>query len=463
MTAGSSSSLSDSPLRLPVLLFFSSAVFWLIIGSALALLAAWKLVDPAILDFAGFLTYGRVLPAGENALIYGWASQAGIGAGLWLLGRLGRPALVPSSLLFAAALAWNIGVLLGVCGILAGSSTGFAGLEFPGYASAVLLFAYLCIAIWALLLLRNRTTQPLFASQWYLLAAFLWFPWTYITANALLVWCPASGPAQIPLQAWFSGNLVWLWLAPLSLGLAYFWVPELTKRPLRAYSVSILGFWCLALLGGWTGTKQFIGGPIPAWLASVGVASSIMLVIPAILICINIFGSLRSGEMSTNPVLSFIGFGLVCFAIAVGQGAATPVLSGLTQFTDYVTSQNSIILLGFVSMILFGAVYGTLTRILGKNLCPDCVPCHFWLVTWGFGFLAGGLILGGIVQGFALTDPGVKFASVLQFVWPFRVLAALGSLAFFLGVLAFAALFVKTLIPEGLFTPASKKRGVVNV
>lgn len=463
MTAGSSTHTPDSPLRLPVLLFFSSAIFWLIVGSALALLGAWKLVNPAILDCAGFLTYGRVQPAGENALIYGWASQAGIGAGLWLLARLGRPALAHSTWLMAAAIFWNIGVLLGVCGILAGAGTSIAGLDFPGHAAAVLLFAYLCIGVWALLLLRNRRAQPLYVSQWYLLAAFLWFPWTYVTANALLVWCPARGPAQIPLQGWFSGCLVWLWLAPLSLALAYYWVPALTKRPLRAYSLSILAFWGLAFLGGWTGTKQFIGGPIPAWLASVGVASSVMLVIPAILICLNIFGSLRSGEMSTNPVLSFVGFGLVCFAIAVGQGAATPILSGLTHFTDYVTSQNSIILLGFVSMVLIGAILGTVSSLLGKPICLDCVRWNFWLLTLGFGFLAGSLILGGIVQGLALGDVAISFANGLQFVWPFRVLAAIGSLGFFLGVLSFAALFVKTLIPEGLFAPASKKRGVVNV
>lgn len=462
MTDGPASPTSDSPLRLPLLLLFSSAIFWLLNGSALGLLAAWKLVAPGFLDFAPFLTYGRIVQAAENALIYGWASQAGIGAGLWLLGRLGRPESAPSRVLVAAAVFWNIGVMLGVCGIIAGSSTSLAGLEFPGHASAVLLFAFLCFGSWALLLLRNRHTTPLFASQWYLFGAFLWFPWFYTTANALLVWYPVNGAAQPALTAWFGGNLVWLWLAPLCLASAYFWVPEITNRPLRAYSFSILAFWCLALLGGWTGLKSLIGGPIPAWMASAGVAAGVILVIPAIIVCLNIFGVLRAGEMSAHPVLSFIGFGLVCFAVAVGQGAATPLLSGVTQFTDYVTGQNVVIILGFVSMILFGAIYGILPRIAGRPACPRGVPIHFWLVAWGSGFMFGSLVLGGFVQGFALTDIGVKFINSVHFVWPFRVLAAVGSLAFFLGTVAFAAVFVKTLIPEGLFLPA-KKRGVVNV
>ena len=92
----------EATLRFPVIMFLSSAVFWLIAGSFLGCLAAWKLVVPSLLDGSAWLTYGRIQPAAENALLYGWASQAGIGLGLWLLARLGRTSLGSERLLVAA-------------------------------------------------------------------------------------------------------------------------------------------------------------------------------------------------------------------------------------------------------------------------------------------------------------------------------------------------------------------------
>ena len=85
----------EATLRFPVIMFLSSAVFWLIAGSFLGCLAAWKLVVPSLLDGSAWLTYGRIQPAAENALLYGWASQAGIGLGLWpgLAGRRSVPSV----------------------------------------------------------------------------------------------------------------------------------------------------------------------------------------------------------------------------------------------------------------------------------------------------------------------------------------------------------------------------------
>ena len=218
---------ADAAMRFPVILFLSSAVFWLVVGSFLGCLAAWKLVVPSFLDGSGWLTYGRIQPAAENALAYGWASQAGIGLGLWLLARLGRTAL-------------------GVCSIIAGAGRAIKGLEFSGAAAFILLFAYACIGVWSLILLRDRSSDGLYVSQWYLLAAFLCFPWLYATANMLLIWRPVQGSAQGPIASWYLGSLLWLWLVPLTLAVVYYLVPHIARRPVRAYPSSVLAFWCLA-------------------------------------------------------------------------------------------------------------------------------------------------------------------------------------------------------------------------
>jgi cytochrome c oxidase cbb3-type subunit 1 len=448
---------TDASVRLPVMLFFGAALFWLVNGALLAFISSWKLVHPGFLDGISWLTYGRLQPAAENALIYGWAAQAGIGAGLWFLARLGRTTLGGGKLLITGAIFWNLGVLLGLCGIVAGWSTSIEGLEFPGFAAAILLVAFACIGVWSLVLLRDRSSSGLFVSQWYLLAAFLWFPWFYATAHMLLVCHPVQGSAQAPIAAWFGSNLVWLWLAPLALAGAYYVIPQEQGRTIRAYPWSILAFWGVAFLGGWSGPRIFLNGPVPAWLVSAGVAASILLVIPITLIGINLFGTIKRPVQ--GPVLSFVAFGLACMMGAVGQNVLAPAFSVVTQFSDYVTGQGALVLLGFITTTLFGLVYFIVPRLTGAAFCPCGTGWHFWLVTSGVATIFISLTLGGLIQGFAMYDPGVAFMTSVEFVWPFRLLSALGYLAFFLGCLSFAWAFVVLLLRKADVLPPVKKKG----
>ena len=92
----------DASCRLPVLSFFASAVFWLIVGTVFALLASIKLHNPlfaveipaslahwlnqfyplvpanTVETLNGALTFGRVRPAHLNTVAYGWASTAAL-------------------------------------------------------------------------------------------------------------------------------------------------------------------------------------------------------------------------------------------------------------------------------------------------------------------------------------------------------------------------------------------------
>ncbi|MFY9309424.1 MAG: cbb3-type cytochrome c oxidase subunit I, partial [Bacteroidia bacterium] len=301
----------------------------------------------------------------------------------------------------------------------------------------------------------------LFAAQWYLLAALLWFPWFYATANIFLVWCPVQGSAQGPIAWWFGNNITWLWLAPVCLAAAYYLIPTITKRPIRSYASSSLAFWSLAFLGGWTGVRSLVGGPVPAWMVSASVAASILLLIPVTIIGINTFGTL-AGQPRT-PVLSFLIFGLVCFVATAAVNAATPLFSVITHFSDFVLGQSTLAVYGFVSMVLFSAILFIFPKLLDTTLCASCLSTHYWLAAVGVVTMIIGSVLGGFVQGFALYDPGVAFISSVEFAAPFRFLRAVGSLTFFLGGLAFAGLFVKTLLAKADVLPVTKKTGAVAV
>src|ERR1700759_1248466 len=82
--------LIDASTRLPVLMFYSSAIVWLLIGTVLAAFVSFKAHSPDLLAGYSFLTWGRLRPAHMNIMIYGWASMAGMGPAIWLMARLCR-------------------------------------------------------------------------------------------------------------------------------------------------------------------------------------------------------------------------------------------------------------------------------------------------------------------------------------------------------------------------------------
>ena len=63
--------------------------------------------------------------------------------------------------------------------------------------------------------------------------------------------------------------------------------------------------------------------------------------------------------------------------------------------------------------------------------------------------------LGGLIQGFALYDPGVEFMSSLTLVAPFRALYAVGALAILVSTIFFAALVAQNILSK---RPVAQRR-----
>ncbi|MFZ4776614.1 MAG: cbb3-type cytochrome c oxidase subunit I [Terrimicrobiaceae bacterium] len=444
----------DASTRFPVLLFFGSAIFWLLVGSLLGLISAWKMTNPGFLDSMAWLTFGRLRPAHLNAVIYGWASAAGIGVGLWLMARLCRVPLMHSKLLISAAIFWNLGVFVGVLGILAGDSRSIEWLEFPGYATPILFIAYAFIGIWAMIMFRFRKPGHVYVSQWYLFAAFLWFPWLYATANILLIWQPIQGSAQGAVNWWFAHNVLGLWFTPIGLASAYYMIPKVIGRPIHSYYLSILGFWSLALFYSWNGMHHLIGGPFPAWMISASVVASIMMFIPVVTVAINHHMTMRGhfDALKWSPTLRFTVFGAMTYTVVSLQGTsmAIPSLNTLTHFTDYTIGHAHLGLYGFFSMMMFGAMYYIVPRLVGWEWpSATMIRWHFWLVAIGVLMMVGSLTVGGIFQGLALYDPTVTFRSSLEYATPFRYIRGVSGFLLLAGHLVFATLFVLMLLKVG--------------
>src|ERR1700736_546904 len=272
--------LIDASTRVPVLMFYASAIVWLLIGTVLAGFVSFKMHSPDWLSNVGFLTWGRLRPVHINVMVYGWASMVGMGTAIWLMSRLCRTTLRHPLLLIAGGAFWNLGVLLGVGGIIVGDSTGYEWLEFPPYATIVLFVAYSLVVSWAMLMFRFRRGGNIYITQWYLLGAFLWFPWVYGATQVMLFVVPVQGVMQSAVTWWFANNLLFLWFGAIGLGTAYYMIPKVIGRPVYSYHVTAIGFWPYALFASWTGMQRLVDGPFPAWMITASIAAPNPTIIP---------------------------------------------------------------------------------------------------------------------------------------------------------------------------------------
>jgi cytochrome c oxidase cbb3-type subunit 1 len=443
---------TDASVRLPVLVLLGFAVLWLLTASALGLVAAMKLHTPSFLASCEFLTYGRVYPAALNAFVWGWGINAGLAVALWLMARLARATLPGAGLLTVAAVAWNIGVKLGVAGILAGWSSAVPWLELPRHLLPFLLVIFTLLAAWVVGLLRRGASPRLYVSQWWLLAALFWLPWVWSAAGAMLFVAPVRGTVQSLVGAWFTHNLLALWFAPVALAVVYYLLPKLLGKPVRAYWLAPLGFWSYALFTTWAGASRLVGAPVPAWVPVSGQVACFMLTLPLVIIAPNLLGPLLCGGLAAlrrSVALRFAAVAAFCFCLhtlrlAVG---AFPGVAGVTRLTWFDTAADYAVLYGEFSFAVFAAACYFVPRlVLRPWWSASLLGAHFWLSLSGLLLGMVSLSVGGLLQGGALAEGTVAFADIAARTQPWLQAATLGGVLLVVGQLAFAVNLVKTVL-----------------
>lgn len=449
----------DASCRGPVLVFFASSLFWLMLGSVLALTASIKLHTPGFLTDVSWLTFGRVRPAHLNTVAYGWASMVGIGMCLWLMCRLSRVELLYPKMLIAAAGIWNFGVGMGIVGILMGYSTGVEWLEFPKVVPPFLVLALSIVSAWTIATFRNRREKHVYVTQWYIFGAMFWMPWLYSVATIMIIYMPATGVVQAATNWWYAHNVLGLWITPIGVGTAYYLIPKVLGRPVYSYYLSVVGFWALALFYSWAGMHHLIGGPVPAWLVSASIVGSMMMFIPVGAVALNhhmtLFGHFR--EIRYSPTLRFIVFGAIAYTATSFQGSIEALrwFSERAHFTHYTVAHAHLGLYGFFTMIMFGGMYYVVPRLTGTEWASSrLIRAHFWLTAVGITIYFTGLTIGGWFQGNALINVEADgtytpFIRIVRSTVPWLISRSFAGTLMTTGHAAFALLFVLNLMKIG--------------
>jgi len=396
----------DRSLRHPVMFFFTSGAAWLGVSILFGFISSLKMHAPEFLAGFSWLDVGRTYPVHLNTLVYGWACQAAIGLALWLVARLSRREARHAGTILMAGHLWNLGVTAGVIGILIGEGEGRPWMEFPAAVWPVLLLGYFFIAVWSFVQFRCGTRARAYISQWYLLAALIWFPWVYATGHFFVFVFDGHPLMAAGINAWYKSAVVFLFLAPVGLGTVYYLTPKVTGRPVHSYSLAVLGFWSLAVIAPWAGMQKLVGAPVPEFLAYTGAAAAVLILIPALAAGVNILCTIRGHGQTVHasPALRFAVAGTVGF-VALGFFSMvlnTPVMLKYTQFSLTGYGFEVLALYGFFSMAAFGGIYFIVPRITRREwLSRRFIVWHFWLSVYGVIAIVGASIPGGILQGLA--------------------------------------------------------------
>ena len=434
---------SDNAARWPLLLLIFMAIKWLVLSGILSLISSIQLVQPAFLADCAWFTHGRVVALQESIFVYGWAANAGLAIALFVLSRLGGSALRAGNWVIVGTLFWNIAIALGLIGIVTGDATSIAFLQLPRYVQLIMVFAYSAISVAGVLAWVGRRSESTFAAQWYAVAALFLFPWLFSAAQVMLLWSPVRGALQAVAGGWYAQGAWTLWLAPLALAAAYYIVPKVTGRALPSYEFAPHAFWCLLVLGAFTGGRHLVGGPVPAWIASVAIVSCTLLLFHYFVVFLNLRGAFGGG----GTALDFIASGLAAYFLGGLADAVTAFrdIAVVTQFTHIDAAQQQLALYGGFTLIIFGAIYYAVPRLSGQPWASTMlITCHRVPALLGVVLLVTSLALAGWMQGHDLLDPKISFADITAHTRNWLLIAVAAQALLLLGNLVFFVNFLRS-------------------
>ncbi len=420
----------DASSRLPVLYLFAGGIAWLFAGIALSLAAAAKLQFPALLTVCEGLTYGRLVAAAGPAFTLGFALQTGFGLALWLLARTGQSRVAVPGIAFVVSLVLNASLTLGIGAILLLGPTGIPGLEIPRQAAPLILAAVGLLSLIGIATYASAEAGCGSPARAHLLAALVTIPVLYLTAQLGLLFLPIRGVSQSITAGWFQQGFLYLGLAPIALAALYYLVPLLTERPARSTALAPIAFWSWTIFAAWTGAVDWVGGPIPAWWLTVGIAANVLLVIPTTLFFINFQGACL---FSRKVPVRFAAVSTISLFVWGGLNAifSPRCAQSLVHFTEFNVGLHELFLFGFLAPALFTGIYAAVPKLAGREFpCRITPQVHWFFTAAGVALMVGSNLAGGYLQGRHLAVAGVPLVAVDHSLRPWLLIHAAGLACF---------------------------------
>lgn len=430
----------DLSCRGPVLFLAFSAVAWLLAYSLFAMLAGVKVHASGMMADSAWLSYGRILPAADLALQFGFLVQLGLAVSTWVLSHRGKTVLVDGGYLYFGGIVWNVGVTLGFVCILSGNASGLSGLAIPGHVLPFLFTGFVLIGVSLVQTNNRRTDMEMSASQWFIFAATLWLPWILGAAYLLIHFFDAKGVMANIVDWWFVHNFTKIYLTFIALGVIGHFSTSLTGREAVGRGHATFAFWVMLLFGSVGGVP--LGAPVPAWLPALSTVSAVFYFVGAVAIwhalCQTQKGASVLDEADRGSFV-IMRLSLIIFATVALLDVffAFPGPGSSAEFTTYVPSISKLYQLGFVGLVLVSALYHIYPRLAGLSFCSRITKLQTSALILGVFGATLPSALGGLMSGDAVLGSGFYFASVGD------LLLLLASLLLFVNFLGATVIAIK--------------------
>jgi cytochrome c oxidase cbb3-type subunit 1 len=419
----------------------SASAFWFGISLLAGLSYAFQFNN--LYPFPGieWLSPGRVRMVHTNMAAYGFIANAFIAGMLFAIPRLTKRPIFADWLGWLIFGAWQLILVLTVVGQLAGYGQAIEWGETPIFVDPLVVVGLVLLVVNLSVPILRSGEQGLYVSLWYFLAAFAWTGLVYVMGNYVpQFWVPGTAGAAI--TGLFIHDLVGLFVTPIGIGLMYFFLPLLLRKPVWSHALSMIGFWGLAFFYPMQGVHHFLYSPIPMYAQYGAVVATIAVEIVVITVITNFFATLhgRSDAVRGNLAVRWFFTGIVLYGITCFQCAfqVTLTFQRIIHFSDWVVAHAHMVMFGVFGFWIMGMFVELWPRAVGRAwVHPRLLTAHYWMTFIGLVVMVIDLTAAGVVQGFSwasLNHWGESVVASMPFWWT-RTIAGLtiisGQVLFF--------------------------------
>ena len=430
--------------------FTFASVTWVLLGMAAGVYVAAELVWPTIdLGMAG-LSFGRLRTLHTTLVLFGFGVSALIGTAFYTVQRTSHVPLFAPKLAWAIFWAWQSAILLGGISILAGWNAGkeYAELEWP-FDIAIAL-AWVAFAVVFFGTIARRRVEAIYISNWFYGALIIVVAMLHIVNSLELPvtlgksYSLFAGAQDAIVQWWYGHNAVGFLLTGGFLGMLYYFLPKQAEQPIWSYRLSIVAFWAFVYTYIWAGPHHLHYHAIPAWLQSLGMAMSLILLAPSWATMVNGIMTVSGAaqKLRTDPALKFIVLALAFYGLATFEGPMLAIRSVnvFSHFTEWTIGHVHSGALGWNALITFGTFYFLVPRLAGAPLYSvQLANRHFWLALAGVMLYVLSMWGAGVSQGVLwlsldnLGEVRFSFNDVMAAMRPYYILRLVAGVLFLWG------------------------------
>ncbi|CBL46304.1 Cytochrome-cbb3 oxidase, subunit I [gamma proteobacterium HdN1] len=439
-----------------VRMFLFAAIVWGIIGMSVGTFIAAELYWPTLNMGFPELTFSRLRPDHTFGVIFAFGGSALIGTSFYVAQRTSHARLAYGSLAKFVFWGWQTICVLAMVTMPMGLTQGKEYAEPEWWIDLAIAAVWISYGIVYFGTLARRKIQHIYVACWYYGAFIIAVTLMHVINNLVI---PVSLTRSVPIysgavdamvQWWYGHNAVAFILTAGFLAMMYYFVPRQAQQPLWSYRFSIVNFWALISVYMWAGAHHLMYTALPDWVQSVGMAFSIILVMPS-------WGSAANGLMTfagtwdrvrQDPAAQFMIIALIFYGASTMEGSimADKTVNSLSHYTDWTVAHVHSGSIGWVAMITIGSLYAMAPRVLGRTAMHSHkgMFVHFWLHMIGTMLYVLSMWTAGIAEGlmWRVTNPDGtlvhSFLASLLAIKPLYVVRWLGGCFIVSGMLVMA-------------------------